>query len=139
MNMPVQDLRGPNADEACRLLSKAFRLTSEQATHVSRAYEIDDQNYGQYCTEVWNALERTGRLLPLGWFEAIFLDCAWVNGSKALHAVADAVMATLVRQDISGEAYQCLTRPFLCRNEATVVAGGAKVDLINVPEFAATL
>lgn len=129
--MPVQDLRGPNADEACHLLGKALSLTPAQAQHISDMYEADDHpSYEDYCREVWNALENTGRVLPLGWFEAIFADCAWVEGTKALHAVADAVMATLVRQEISRMAYNYLTLPFLMgRVQVVADTARAKVDL----------
>lgn len=127
MILPVQDLRGPHADEACHLLGKATTLTWEQASQVSAEYERDtDPNYDNYCTEVWDALERTGRLLPLGWFEGIFLDAAWVE-TKALHAIADAVVATLVRSEISRDAYNCLTLPFLLGR--TVTSEMVKVDL----------
>src|SRR3954447_9784813 len=109
MEMPVQDLRGPHADEACHLLVKAVSLTLAQAQKMSDAYESEiDARYEEYCQEVWDALEHTGRILPLGWFEAIFFEAEWVDTTKALHAVADAVMATLVRQEISGPAYQHL-------------------------------
>ena len=127
--MPVQDLRGPNADEACHLLGKAMALTFAQAEKISDIYEADtNPSYENYCREVWDALERTGRILPLGWFEAIFVDCAWVEATKALHPIADAVMATLVRQDISFAAYSTLTMPFLLGCSQADV-GRAKVDL----------
>lgn len=131
--MPVQDLRGPNADEACHLLGKAMSLTLVQAQQISDLYEADNHpSYTDYCREVWNALENTGRVLPLGWFEAIFSDCAWVEGTKALHAIADAVMATLVRQEISRAAYNNLTLPFvLGRAQPFDSSAQAKVDLKN--------
>lgn len=137
MNMPVQDLRGPNADEASRLLAKAYALSDDQARRVSNIYEADhDPRYDDFCTEVWNALETSGRLLPLGWFEAVFMECSWVETTKALHAIADAVMATLVRQEISHDAYQVLTLPFLARDTGLAVPRPAsqpgKVDLTAV-------
>lgn len=131
--MPVQDLRGPNADEACHLLGKALALTTEQAQQISDLYEADNHPaYTDHCREVWNALENTGRVLPLGWFEAIFADCSWVESTKALHAIADAVMATIVRQEISRAAYSALTLPFVAgRVQQMVDADRAKVDLNN--------
>lgn len=134
MTMPVHELRGPNADEACHLLGKAVVLTLDQARQISELYEADNSRYyTDYCTEVWDALEHTERVLPLGWFEAIFADCEWVEQTKALHAIADAVMATLVRQEISLKAYQCLTSPFLLGR--AVKDSRAKVDL-NVARLA---
>jgi len=131
--MPVQDLRGPHADEACHLLGKAMSLSFAQAQQISDLYESDNHpSYADHCREVWNALENTGRVLPLGWFEAIFADCAWVEGTKALHAIADAVMATLVRQEISRTAYNNLTLPFVVgRVQIVDDADKAKVDLNN--------
>lgn len=131
MKMPVQDLRGPHADEACHVLAQAISLTSRQAVQISEIYNTDDDDtYAQHCTEVWNALERTGRLLPLGWFEAIFVDCTWVEETLALHAIADSVMATLVRTEISREAYNRLTLPFLV-GRTLASENPAKVDLAN--------
>lgn len=131
MNMPVQDLRGPHADEACHIISKAVGLTVDQAQHMGDVYETDtNPHYADYCTEVWNALERSERLLPLGWFEALFAECDWVDTTKALHAIADAVVATLVRSDISRDAFNCLTLPFLVgRTDAPGTL--TKVDLMN--------
>lgn len=137
MNMPVHDLRGPHADEACRLLGKAAVLTPEQALKMSEFYESEnDVRYEDFCTEVWNALERTERVLPLGWFEAIFSEAEWVESTKALHAIADAVMATLVRQEISTAAYQMLTLPFLV-GCAEISGTPGKINLIQVQERAA--
>lgn len=114
MKMPVHELRGPNADEACHLLSKAAALTLEQAQEMGEIYESEnDARYDDYCQEVWDALERTGRILPLGWFEATFYEAEWAESTRAIHAIADAVMATLVRQEISTPAYRLLTLPFL--------------------------
>lgn len=131
MTMPVQDLRGPHADEAAHILMKACALSFNQAEHMGVVYEADNNpEYNTYCTEVWNALEKTKRILPLGWFEAIFADTCWVDETKALHAVADAVMATLVRNDVSREAFNCLTLPFLVgRTDAP--GSLTKVDLSN--------
>lgn len=135
--MPVQDLRGPHADEACHLLGKAMALTAEQAQKISDLYESDNHpSYNEYCGEVWNALERTGRVLPLGWFEAVFADCPWTEGTKALHAVADAIMATLVRNEISRDAYSSLTLPFVLGRSQTQIESLSKVDLAGVASLA---
>lgn len=137
MNMPVHELRGPHADEACRLLSKVAALTLGQAQKMGEFYESEnDARYEDFCTEVWNALERTERILPLGWFEAIFSEAEWVESTKALHAIADAVMATLVRQEISTAAYQMLTLPFLV-GCSEIPETQAKIDLVRVQQRAA--
>jgi hypothetical protein len=129
--MPVQDLRGPCADEACHILSKAVGLTFEQAQHMGDVYEADsNSDYNRYCNEVWDALERTERLLPLGWFEALFAETEWVDRTKAIHAIADAVVATLVRNEISKEAFNCLTLPFLV-GRGRVPGALTKVDLLT--------
>lgn len=111
--LPLQDLRGPYAGEAVQIILKGLSLTFDQAQHISNLYDIEDVEYGLHCTLTWDALEVSGRMLPLGWFEAIFCDSLWAQQTKALHAIADAVMACLVRDMISLSAFHGMSKPWL--------------------------
>lgn len=110
----LHELSGPYADEALQLIMLGTLLSQAEAQRISYLYETDtNPEYESYCDQVKAALEQTGRELPLGWFEGVFGTHGWVTDTKALHAIADLVMATLVRSDISLVAYNCLAGPFI--------------------------
>lgn len=117
MNLPLQDLNGPQRDSAEQIIRCALAMDEQDARRLSQAWEnspagVDHLAYLTNCKAIWDALEESGRFLPLGWFEAIFVDCAWVDTTRALHAVADAVCATLVRDIIPETTFQYMLQPW---------------------------
>ena len=117
-------LTGPHATEAMDLVVRAQALTRQEALALASAWDPEAganeiREYLENCREVWGALERTGRKLPLGWFEAMFADVEWAENTKALHPIADAVVATLVKDEIPMEVYSFMTHPW---NETRNVA-----------------
>lgn len=113
----VQGLVGPCADEAWAIVERGLALTLSEAQEVTRAWNPDAPEavvriYLENCRVVWKALESSERMLPLGWFEATFADVEWLETTKALHAIADAVVATLVRDKIPADVYDSLMAPW---------------------------
>lgn len=119
VNIPLQDLNGPQRANAESIIREAFKLDLRHAQALEQAWDApNSQNENQLtyliqCKAVWDALEESGRFLPLGWFEAIFADCEWVDTTRALHSVADAVCAILVRDLISESTFQYMTVPWV--------------------------
>lgn len=113
MTVPSGSLKGPGAPLALEIIEIALRMTAEQAAYLSRVYEADpNDNYRAHCAMVQDALEITGRALSLGWFEAVFRCPEWPLRTKALHAVADAVVATLVADVVGTDVVEALLRPW---------------------------
>lgn len=109
-------LSGPNVHEVYAILDKAVTMSQEDANLLSRIWDSpsgeSEDAYLDNCREVWNALEISGRFLPLGWFEATFADCPWASTTRALHAVADVVCATLVKDLIDVDTLDVMTAPW---------------------------
>lgn len=113
MSMPTGSLRGPGADVAKAIIETALTMTHEQAVRLSRAYDADpNANYLAHCAIIQDALAMTGRSLTVGWFEAAFRYQSWTRDTRALHAIADVVMATLVADVVAAEVTDALTRPW---------------------------
>lgn len=113
MVVPPGSLKGPGAPLALEIIQAALAMTGQQAAHLSRAYEADpNENYRAHCAVVQDALEFTGRGLTVGWFEAVFRYPDWAVRTKALHAVADAVVATLVADVIGSDVVDAMLRPW---------------------------
>ena len=131
--MPTNGLRGPHASDAQRMLAMSARLSKRQAQELAAAWESDpNPHYDLFCEVVQGALISTDRRLPMGWFEAYFADQEWLEGTKALHAIADAVVATLVRDDIPHEIFHALVRPWA---EYMSEHAAHKVDLRRIKEI----
>lgn len=107
----LKKLKGPGRSEAVELVRLAQGMSREDAITVERSWMDDDDLTAYYavCDRVWTALEDSGRFLYLGWFENVFSDAVWFPDTKALHPVADAVMATLVSDLISKIDYDQMT------------------------------
>lgn len=121
-NLHSGDLHGPQRFDAEKIIQAALTMSTREAQRLSDLYETyDDPDYIAHCTVVWDALETTGRHLPLGWFEAIFANCAWSDTTKALHAVADAVVATLVADVVPPDVVKALTSPWVFSGRKTVL------------------
>lgn len=122
-------LRGPGIEAAYAIIEAALVMSNEQAAYLSCVYEADpNEHYGPHCSVVQDALAMTDRQVQLGWFESVFRYQDWMFTTKALHAIADAVMASLVSDVISPEVVTALTRPW--RN-------GCPLATIKPVEFAA--
>jgi hypothetical protein len=107
-------LRGPRSDDALAIVQRALTMTRDEAIALSRAYEADpNEHYIAQCTVVLDALELTGRVMSDGWFERVFRFQDWTTDTKALHAVADAVLATLVSDIVPTEVTDALVRPWI--------------------------
>jgi len=130
------ELTGPHAEDARRILSMSARLTEAQAHDLASVWENDvNPEYDEYCSAIQAALEATGRALPLGWFEAVFAEQEWVTSTKALHAIADAVVATLVKNDVPHATFFAIVRPwwqYMSTHTST------KVDLRRIKEICLT-
>ena len=105
-------LKGPHREEAISLVDLAHRMTVEDAERVEKSWMEDDDLTAYYaaCDRVWIALEEHGLFLRVGWFEKEFETAKWMQTTRALHPVADAICATLVMNVISDEDYRLLTR-----------------------------
>lgn len=113
MSTPSGSLRGPRSGVATAIIESALTMTREQAEFLSRTYDADpNANYLAHCAIIQDALDMTGRKLSVGWFEAVFRYQDWVLSTKALHAVADAVMACLVADVVTAEVVDALARPW---------------------------
>jgi hypothetical protein len=123
----MSTLTGPHAEDCYEVIEDALTLTHDQAVALSRAYEADpNQDYLAHCAMVQDALAVTGRAIDGGWFESVFRYQDWTTDTKALHAVADAVMALLVADIIPTSVVYALTRPWISlRAQAALVAGPA--------------
>lgn len=109
----MEGLGGPHARDAVQIIRLALTFTPVQAQALSDIWELDTHpDYMSYCSIVSKALEANGRTLPLGWFEATFADVPWMDDTKALHAIADAVMATLATDLVAGPIVHALTDPW---------------------------
>lgn len=107
---PVIDLVGPNSLDAAEIVLRSMEMTDSEARALSSMWEMDnDPQYLTYCDEVMQALETSGRTLPMGWFEAVYEEISWAWTTKALHAIADTVVATLARDLISFDTYNAMT------------------------------
>lgn len=107
-------LRGPLADDAITLVECALSMTRDEAIALSRAYEADvNEHYIAQCTVVADALQISDRELAPGWFETVFALQDWTQDTKALHAIADAVMVTLVADIVPNDITEALTRPWI--------------------------
>lgn len=106
-------LRGPGAEAAQAIIEAALVMSNEQAVHLSRVYEADpNEHYAAHCTIVMDALAMTDRQVRLGWFESVFRYQEWMFTTKALHAIADAVMAVLVSDVVAPDVATALCRPW---------------------------
>jgi len=123
----MSTLTGPHAEDCYEVIEDALTMTREQAIALSRAYEGDpNRDYLAHCAMVQDALEVSGRAIDGRWFESVFRYQDWAADTKALHAVADAVMAILVADLIPASVVQQLTRPWISlRAQAELVAGPA--------------
>lgn len=112
MFVNVSDLRGPYADQAAEIVAHALSMTEDGARALVQLWDDPAEDQAQYlknCARVWDALEESSRLLPLGWFERAFRDSEWFQTvPRALHAVADAVSVTLVRDLVSEDVVRNL-------------------------------
>lgn len=114
MSTSSGSLRGPRVDIAQAIIETALTMTRQEAERLSVAWLADPNgNYMAHCAMIQDALEMTGRTLSLGWFEAIFRYQDWTLYTKALHAVADAVVATLVSDVVPAELVATLMRPWV--------------------------
>lgn len=110
-------LRGPMMHDAERIVRHALTFNTDQAQALSDIWELDTHpDYTSYCSIVAKALDAADRSLPLGWFEAQFADLPWVDSTKALHAIADAVMATLASDLVPSPIIHALRRPWTQMN-----------------------
>src|SRR3954453_14939445 len=132
--MPTSGLCGPYAADAERMLMMSARLSKSQAQELAAAWESDpNPHYDLFCEIIQGALISTDRRLPMGWFEAYFTDVVtWVDSTKALHAIADAVVATLVRGDTPHEVFHALVRPWAAYMSEHAAH---KVDLRRIKEI----
>jgi len=130
------ELSGPHAEDAQRILSMSAKLTERQAQELADVWEKDtNPDYDEHCEAIQAALQRTERTLPLGWFEAVFSERDWVSSTKALHAIADAVVATLVKDEIPHCVFFSIVRPwwqYMSTHTST------KVDLRKIKEICLT-
>lgn len=130
---PTAGLNGPHADDARRMVELSRTLSYGQAVELGAMWEYyDDPKYTAHCEAVQEALALTGRELPLGWFEAVFEEYNWLTTTKALHAIADAVVATLVKDEVSSGTFKSLVEPwrkYMSHN------GLHKTDLRKVKEI----
>lgn len=134
--MATGELSGPHAEDAVRILAMSARLTFSQACELADVWENDvSPDYDENCAVIQAALESTGRSLPLGWFEAVFADHDWVSDTKALHAVADVVVATLVKDDVPNAVFFSIVRPWWQYMSRNMVR---KVDLRRIKEICLT-
>jgi hypothetical protein len=112
-SLAMEGLRGPHAGDAAEIVRLALTLTPVQAQSLSDMWELDTHpDYLSYCSAVSKGLAANGRTLPLGWFEATFADVPWLDGTKALHAIADAVMATLALDLVAAPITHALLKPW---------------------------
>lgn len=126
--MKEQALRGPYASNAMDLLRVAYGLTMDEARRLSKAWEQDDNPaYLSLCALVEEALVNSGRKVPSGWLEDYFADLTWTSTTKALDAIADAVMVVLVQDLIPQPIVQALIAPWLSIQKYNPM----KVDLSN--------
>lgn len=117
MDLPLQDFNGPHKAEAEQIVRTALLLDERVAKRLATCWDGTNTNedyltYLKHCKMVWDALEESGRFLPLGWFEAIFADCEWADKTKALHPIADAVCATLARDLVPNSTFRYLIAPW---------------------------
>lgn len=112
----VRDLRGPFMNQSAEIVSSALRMDVRDAVRLVDLWDgptEDPARYLQDCAKVWDALEESSRLLPLGWFERVFQDVCWIaEVPRALHAIADAVSVTLVQDLVSEDVVQTLLSPW---------------------------
>jgi hypothetical protein len=103
-------------DQAAEIVSRALRMSEIDATRLVELWDDPAQDQVQYlqnCAKVWDALEESSRLLPLGWYERVFRDVQWMPGApRALHAVADAVSVTLVKDLVPENVAEALLSPW---------------------------
>lgn len=121
----VKDLRGPFSDYAAEIVDSASRMSLAEAIRLVEIWDAtgDQSQYLKDCAAVWDALESSQRLLPLGWFERTFREVDWlVTEPRALHAVADAVSVTLVRDLVTEDVVHMLLSPWRVAR-ATETAG----------------
>lgn len=120
-------LTGPHAEDAFAVIERALLLTPVQARALSDAYETDSNDrYYEHCSMVQDALAVTGRVVESGWLEHFFLTLEWARDTKALHAVADAVMAILVADMLPESVVQMVARPWISlRVQADLIVGSA--------------
>lgn len=121
----MSTLIGPHAEDCYEVIESALTMTREQAIALSRTYEADpNEHYMAHCSIVQDALAISGRAVDGGWFESVFRYQDWILDTKALHAVADAVMTLLVADMIPASVVYALTRPWIShRVQAELVAG----------------
>lgn len=107
-------LKGPHRAEALEIVGQAKRMGQVDAERISDSWESDGdlENYYATCERIFDAMAQTGRSLPIGWFETEFAGLGWVTTTKALHAVADAVSATLVMDCVSAQDFNLLVSHF---------------------------
>jgi hypothetical protein len=121
----VRDLRGPFVDRAAEIVSTALRMSARDAARLVELWDDPAQDQAQYlrdCAVVWDALEASNRLLPLGWYERVFRDVQWMAGvPRALDAVADAVSVVLVRDLVPENVVETLLSPWRAFCAAAVV------------------
>lgn len=115
-------LFGPHSEDCYEVIERALLLTPDSAAALSLAYEGDpNESYYEHCAIVQDALAVSGRTVAPGWLESIFSDATWVSETKALHAVADAVMAFLVADIIPLSVVQSLARPWISHRADLIV------------------
>lgn len=132
-SLALECLTGPHVEDAQHILAYSAVLSHEQAVDLADLWEYDiNPYYDDNCVEVQNLLAITNRNLPLGWFEATFADCEWINSTKALHAIADAVVATLVKDLLPHDVFFAMIRPWW--KEMSKITSG-KVDLTMLTEI----
>lgn len=133
--VPTEGLQGPHAEDARHMIELSRYLTYGQAVELGATWEYDDNpEYSTHCEAVQEALALTDRELPLGWFEAVFEEYNWLTTTKALHAIADAVVATLVKDEVPTSTFKALVEPwrnYMSRN-------AHKVDLRQIKEICST-
>lgn len=106
-------LCGPHAHDAEQIIDLALTFTSAQAQALSDVWELDvHPDYLVYCSIIKEALVTANYSLPIGWFEACFAEVAWSDSTKALHAIADTVMATLAKDLVATSVTQALLKPW---------------------------
>jgi hypothetical protein len=130
---PTAGLHGPHAEDARNMVELSRSLSYGQAVELGAMWEYDDNpKYNVHCEAVQEALALSGRELPLGWFEAVFEEYTWLTNTKALHAIADAVVATLVKDEVPSATFKALVDPwwkYMSRNALH------KVDLRKMREI----
>jgi hypothetical protein len=122
MMVPLDTLKGPFHGDAEAIILMALSISTADAERLVAAWDADQDmdRYLEACRSTWDALTDSERLLPLGWFEAIFADCAWVDSTKALHPIADAVVATLVQDIVTPDTFATLVDPWRVAMYASV-------------------